>query len=68
MVTVMPICFVDVDIAEIRIKCGLLQKFGGWLSLRNVGSTHKQDPHLQGTNKKAEIYTKSFTQDARSRY
>jgi len=41
-------------------KQALLQKFGDWVSLGNVGSTHKQEPHLQGRNEKAEIYTKVF--------
>jgi len=38
----------------------LLQIFGDWVSLGSVGSTHKQDLHLQGTNVKATIYTKVF--------
>jgi hypothetical protein len=42
-------------------------KFGDWVSLGSLGSSHKQDPHLQGTNEKAEIYTTVFhTQDASS--
>jgi len=32
--------------------------FGDWVSLGSVGSKHKQDPLLQGTNEKAEIYMK----------
>jgi len=34
--------------------------FGGWVSVGNVGSTQKQDPHLQRSNKKAEFYMKVF--------
>jgi len=37
-----------------------LQKFGNWVSMGSVGSTHKQDPYLQGTNEKAEIYMTVF--------
>jgi hypothetical protein len=54
LVTVITIRFVE----EIRRESTLLQKFGDWVSLGSVGSTHKQDPLLQGNNKKAEIYMK----------
>jgi len=54
--TVIPVCFVE----QIRRESRLLQKFGDWVSLGSVGSTHKEDPHLPGTDEKAEIYTKVF--------
>jgi hypothetical protein len=36
-------------------RVGSVAKVGNWVSLGSVGSTHKQDPNLQGTNEKAEI-------------
>jgi len=40
-------------VEEIRRERRLLQKSGDWVTLGSVGSTHKQDPRLQGTNEKA---------------
>jgi hypothetical protein len=54
--TVTPVRFLE----EMRRESTLLQKFGDWVSLGSAGSTHKQDPLLQETNEKAEIYTKVF--------
>ena len=42
---------------KLEEKLGSVANFGDWVSLGNVGCTYKQDPHLQGTSEKAEIYT-----------
>jgi hypothetical protein len=45
---------------KLEEKVGSVQKLGDWVSQESVGSTHKQNPHLQGTNEKAGIYMKVF--------
>jgi len=51
---------------KLEEKVGSVQKFGDWVSQESVGCTHKQDPHLQGTNEKAGSTRKYFTQDTSS--
>jgi hypothetical protein len=48
-------------VEELGRESTLLQKFGDWVSLGSAGSTNKQDPLLQETNEKAEIYTSLLT-------
>jgi hypothetical protein len=55
VVRVVPTCFVE----EIR-RVHSVAKFGDWVPLGSVGSTHKQDPYLQGTKEKAEFYMTVF--------
>ena len=51
---------------KLEEKVGSVAKFGNWVSHRSVGCTHKQDPHLQGTNEMLKSTRKYFTQDASS--